>query len=138
MNSLLCAGETEALQDVVGEGVPEHDGADLFDAAHGQLPQVPVAPAGMDALANRTGLVPGLALFARHSRAPGQYPWAVPASRQVGIGAVLGLSGRTKDIDALGMCPFDILGAAKAAVREIAFGWTARARTLPLQHRTHQ
>src|SRR6266536_827552 len=70
----LCAGEAEALQDVVGEGVPEHDGADLFDAAHGQLPQVPVAPAGMDALAYRTGLVSGLARFARHPRAPGQHP----------------------------------------------------------------
>src|SRR5664279_563449 len=65
----LYAGEAVTLQDVVGERVPEHDGADLFDAAHGQLPQVPVAPAGMDALTNRTGLVSGLALFARHSRA---------------------------------------------------------------------
>src|SRR5258708_11223209 len=103
MRSRLCAGEAEALQDVVGEGVPEHDGADLFDAAHGQLPQVPVAPAGMDALAYRTGLVPGLALFARHPRAPGQYPRAVAASRQVGGRALLGLSGRTQDVDALGM-----------------------------------
>src|SRR3954465_197211 len=137
MNSPLGPAEAVALQDVVGESVPEHDGADLFDATHGQLPQVPVAPAGMDALANRTGLVPGLALVARHSRAPGQYPRPVAASRQVGIGGVLGLSGRAKDIDALGMRPFDIIGAAKAAVREIAFGWTARARALPLQHGTH-
>src|SRR6185437_4719024 len=92
----------------------------------------------MDALANRTGLVPGLARFARHSRAPGQYPRAVAAPRQVRIGAVLGLSGRTKDLDALGMRPFDVLRAAKAAIDEMVFGQTARARALPLQHGTHQ
>src|SRR6266496_5805438 len=95
MSSCLCHAEAVALQDVVGEGVPEHDGADLFDAAHGQLPQVPVAPAGMDALAYRTGLVAGLARFARHSRAPGQHPRAVAAPRQVRVGAMFGLSGRT-------------------------------------------
>src|SRR6185437_4748913 len=33
MSSRLCTAEAVALQDVVGEGVPEHDGADLFDAA---------------------------------------------------------------------------------------------------------
>src|SRR5271155_2819632 len=137
-SSLSCAGEAVALQDVVGEGEPEHDGLDFFDAAHSQLPQIPVAPAGMDALANRTELVPGLALLACHACAPGQYPRAVATSRQVGIGAVLGLSGRTKDVDTLGMRPFDVLGAAKAAVCEIAFGQTARARALPLQHGTHQ
>src|SRR5213075_59617 len=114
MNSRLCTAEAVALQDVVGEGVPEHDGADLFDAAHGQLPQVPVAPAGMDAFAYRTGLVPGLALIARHSRAPGQYPRAVAAPRQVWIRAMFGLSGRTKDLDALGMRPLDVLRTAKA------------------------
>ncbi len=32
----LCAGEAVALQDVVGERVPEHDGADFFDTANGQ------------------------------------------------------------------------------------------------------
>src|SRR5437667_12873243 len=105
MASLLCAGEAMALQDVVGKGVAEHDGTDLFDAAHGQLPQVPVAPAGMDAFAYRAELVAGLALFARHSRTPGQHPRTVAASRQVRIGAVLGLRGRTKDVDALGVRP---------------------------------
>src|SRR5438132_9267821 len=84
----LCAGEAVALQDVVGECVPEHDGADLFDAAHAQLSQVPVAPAGMDALAYRAGLVSDLARFARHSGAPGQHPRAVAAPRQVWVGAM--------------------------------------------------
>lgn len=36
------------------------------------------------------------------------------------------------------MRPFDILGAAKAAVHEMVFGQTARSRALPLQHGTHQ
>src|SRR5665213_3430997 len=134
----LYTAEPVALHDVVGEGVPEHDGADLFDAAYGQLPQVPIAPAGMDALAYRTGLVAGLALLARHPRAPGQHPRTVAASRQVRIGAVVGLSGRTKDVDALGVRPFDVLCAAKATVREIAFGQTARPDALPLQHGPHQ
>src|SRR5207237_3844632 len=127
-----------ALQDVVGGCVPERDGADLFDAAHGQLPQVPVAPAGMDAFAYRAGLVAGLAGFARHSRAPGQHPRAVAASRQVRIRAMLGLGGRTKDLDALGVRPLDVLRAAKAAIDEMVFGQTARARALSLQHGTHQ
>src|SRR6267154_2725557 len=107
MSSRLCTAEAVALQDVVGECEPEHDGADLFDATHGQLPQVPVAPAGMDALANRARFVPGLALFARHSRAPGQHPRAVTAPRQVRIRAMLGVSGRTKDLDALGIRRLD-------------------------------
>src|SRR3569833_16889 len=96
--SHLWAGEAVALHEVVGEGIPEDDCADLFEAAHGQLPQVPVAPAGMDALADRPGLVSGLALFARHERPPGQHSRAVATSRQVWIGAMLGLSGLTKDV----------------------------------------
>jgi hypothetical protein len=51
------------LQDVVGECKQEHPGAGLFDAAHGQLTQVPIAPAGMDTFADRAGLVLSLALF---------------------------------------------------------------------------
>src|SRR5208282_2242324 len=77
----LCAGEAMALQDVVGERVAEHDCADLFEAAHGQLAQVPVAPAGMDALADRAGLILLLALLARHPRPPGQHALAVVAPR---------------------------------------------------------
>ena len=119
-NSPLCAGEAVALQDVVGERVAEHDGADLFHAAYGQLPQVPVAPAGMDAFADRAGLVLRLAGFARHAGAPGQHSGAVAAPRQVGVGAVLGLGGRTIDLDAFAMRPLDVLGAAKAAVDEMA------------------
>ena len=48
----LCGGEPTALKNVVGESVEEHDSADLFDAAHDQLPQIPVSPAGMDAFAD--------------------------------------------------------------------------------------
>src|SRR5258708_12406795 len=115
MNSHLCTSEGVGLQDVVGERVPEHDGADLFDAAHSQLPQVPVAPAGMDAFTYRTGLVPDLAVFACHPRAPGQYSRAVAAPRQVRIGAVLGLSGWTKDLDAPRIPPLHVPPAAKPA-----------------------
>src|SRR5215216_5587377 len=75
----LCVGEAMSLQDVVGERVPEHDGADLVDAAHGQLPEVPVAPAGMDAFADRAGLVLCFAGFAGHASTPGQDPGAVAA-----------------------------------------------------------
>src|SRR5271154_3169888 len=138
LDAHLSAGEAVALQDVVGEGVPEHDGADLFDAAHGQLPQIPVAPAGMDAFAYRAGFVPGLARFARHSSTPGQHSRAVTAPWQIRVRAMLGLRWRTKDLDAFGMRPLDVLCAAKAAVYEMAFGQTARARALPLQHGPHQ
>jgi hypothetical protein len=38
MSSRFCAAEAVALQDVAGEGVPEHDDVDFFNPAHGQLP----------------------------------------------------------------------------------------------------
>src|SRR3954467_5501153 len=111
VNSRLCTAEAVALQDVVGEGVPEHDGADLFGAAHGQLPQVPIAPAGMDAFADRADLVLCLARIACHPFPPSQYPRAVTTTRQIGINAALGLRGRTVDLDSLLMSPLDVLGA---------------------------
>src|SRR5579863_5643717 len=114
--SVLRAGEAMALQDVVGKRVVEHDGADLFEAAHGQLTQVPVAPAGMDAFADCAAFVLCFAGFARHPRPPGQHAVAVAAPRQIGVGAMLGLRWRTIDRDAFAMRPFDILGAVEAAV----------------------
>src|SRR3954467_14348120 len=99
MNSRLCTAEAVALQDVVGERVPEHDGADLVDAAHGQLPEVPVAPAGMDAFADRASAVLCLAGFAGHAGAPGQHPGAVAAPGQKGIDAAPGFGRWTKDLD---------------------------------------
>ena len=75
MASLLCAGEAVALQDVVGERVAERHGADLLNAAHGQLPQVPVAPAGMDAFADRAGSLPAsLPIRARQANTPAPSP----------------------------------------------------------------
>src|SRR5712691_611082 len=120
MAPVLCGGEAMALQDVVGERVDQHDGAHLFDAAHGQLTQVPVAPAGMDALADRAALVLRLALLARHPGAPGQHALAVAAPRPIGIGAVLGLRGRTIDLYPFAMRPLDVLGGGEAAVGEMA------------------
>ena len=118
-----------ALQDVVGERVAEHDGADLFDAAYGQLPQVPIPPAGMDAFADRAEFVLRLARFARHPGSPSQHARAVAAARQIGIAAVLGLGRRTIDLDPLAMRPLDVLGTAKAAIDEMACGKLAsRAR----------
>src|SRR5260370_3538310 len=76
----------------------------------------------MDAFAYRAGLVPGFARFARHSRAPGQHPRAVAAPRQVWVRAMFGLSGRTKDLDALAMRPLDVLSTAKATIDEMVFG----------------
>src|SRR5579871_3427054 len=76
----LCFCETVSLQYVVGEGVPEHDGTDLLDAAYRQLPEVPVAPTRMDAFADRTGLVLCLAGFTGHASTPGRYSGAVLAS----------------------------------------------------------
>src|SRR5512138_797206 len=105
-----------SLQDVVGEGVTERDCAHFFDAAHGQLPQVPVAPTGMDAFADRTTFVARLARLARHSGTPSQDTWAVAAPWPIGIGAVLGFGGRTIDVEPFGMRPLDVLRAGKAAI----------------------
>src|SRR5205085_12001853 len=66
----LCDGEPMALKNVVGESVEEPGGADLFNAAHDQLPQIPVSPAGMNAFADRAGFVLRLARFASHPGSP--------------------------------------------------------------------
>src|SRR5438445_10489156 len=56
---LLCGGDAVSsehavgLQDVVCERVPEHYRNDRGLATHIQVDVVPVAPSGMDALANR-------------------------------------------------------------------------------------
>src|SRR5258706_243879 len=137
-SSRLCGGEAVALQDVVGQGVPEHDRADLSDAAHGHLPQAPIAPPGMNAFANGAGLVLRLAGFARHAGAPSHDAFSVTGPRQERIGAALGLRGRTIDLDALAMRPLDVLGAAKPAVDEMAFGKATVASSPVLRHRPHE
>src|SRR5580704_6065791 len=111
----LCGGEAMALQDVVGERVPEHDRTDLFSAAYGQLPQVPIAPAGMDAFADRAEIVLRLACFAGHPRPPSQHAWAVSSPRQIGVGAVLRLRWRTINLGTLVVSPLDVICAAEAA-----------------------
>ena len=64
--------ETLALQNIVGHGVPsEHDGS-LGDAAHGELPQAPLAEPGIDAFMDGTLAIGGLAGIARHAFAPGR------------------------------------------------------------------
>src|SRR5215510_1353540 len=89
----------------------------------------------MDALADGARFVPRLAGFVRHPGPPSQHSRAIAATRQIGIGAVLGLSGRTIDLNLFVMRPFDVLGTAKTAVREIVLRKAAaragsRARSL--------
>ena len=56
---------------VVGEGVPEDDGLDLFDAAHQQAEQAAVAGLGVDELRGRGALlVDRLGVVAAHAAAP--------------------------------------------------------------------
>src|SRR5580700_2710780 len=116
----LGGGEAVSLQDVVGERIQECDGTDFFDAPDVQLSQVPVAPASMDAFADRADLVLHLAGFAPHSGPPSRNPRTVTATRQIRISTALGLGGRTEDLNAFTMCPLDVLGAAKPAIDEMA------------------
>src|ERR1700751_1363398 len=46
-----------ALQNIVGERVPQHYRCDLFDAAHRQTDQIPIAPTGMNAFADAALLI---------------------------------------------------------------------------------
>jgi len=62
-----------ALKDVVGECEPEHHGGHLL------RPRTvtcwsPVAPAGVDALADRAALILRLSLITRHPGAPSHTP----------------------------------------------------------------
>src|SRR4051812_27494025 len=117
------------LQDIVGECVAELHGADLFDAAHGQLSQVPVAPAGVDAFTNRAEFVLRLAHLTPHSGTPSQHADTVPASRQIRIAAVFGLDRRAIDLDPLAMRPLDVVGVAEAPIGEMASRKMASQRT---------
>src|SRR5262245_3191135 len=109
-----------SLKNVVGKREPEHDSSGFLDASHGELVEIPVAPASMDALADRAALVLRLAVLARHSGAPSQHPRTVAGTRLIRIGAVLGLCRRTIDLDRLAMRPLDVLGGREAAVGEVA------------------
>src|SRR5437899_9444752 len=97
----LCGGKAMPLKDVVGEGEQEHHSGNLFKASHGDLLEVPVAPAGVDAFADRAALVLQLALLAGHPGAPRQHARTIVAARLERVGAMLGLRGRTVDLDLL-------------------------------------
>src|SRR6516165_7432495 len=114
--------EPVPLQDVVGECVPEDDVVDLVDAAHRDLPELPVPPAGMDQFADGGHFVLCLAGFARHPGPPSQGPLAVVVSRQIRISPALGFGRRAKDLDPLAVGPLDIGSAAKSAIGEMASG----------------
>src|ERR1700730_14360185 len=80
---LLCGGDTVTsqhavgLQDVVGERVPEHHRGDLGLATHVQADEVPVAPSGVDALADRSISVLCLSLVTLHPASPGKHAGTV-------------------------------------------------------------
>src|SRR5215468_3841622 len=127
-----------SLKNVVGEREPEHDSFDILDASHGELVEMPVAPASMDALADRAALVLRFAVLARHAGAPSQHSRTVPGTRLIRIGAVLGLRRRTIDPDPLAMRPLDVLGGREAAVGEVTSRNMADCRAQPFQHWPHQ
>src|SRR5438477_3942338 len=92
---LLCGGDAVTsehaigLQDVVGERVPEHHRHDLGLATHIQVDEVPVAPSGVDALANCSNSVLCLSLVTLHPASPSQHARTVFGSRFERIAAVL-------------------------------------------------
>src|SRR5215207_7500599 len=94
---LLCGDDAVTsqhairLQDVVGERMPEHHGGDFAMSAHVQADEVPVAPSGMDALADRPTPVLRLSLLARHPASPGAHAGTIIGSRLVRVAAILGL-----------------------------------------------
>src|SRR5712691_4234653 len=92
----------------------------------------------MDALADRAVLVLRLALLARHPGPPGQHALAVRATWQIRVGAVLGLGGRTIDIDPLAMRPLDVVSGGEPAVGEMACRKVASAHVRAFQHRPHE
>src|SRR3954462_10896364 len=126
------------LQDIVGERVPENDSPDLFDVTYGQSPEAPIAPAGMDAFADRANLVLGLAVVTRHSGAPGLQAWTVAATRQERIDAAPGSGRRTIDLDALAMRPLDILSTAEPAIDEVTAGKALQPVSHAFEHGPHQ
>src|ERR1700675_2605232 len=100
IRKLLCGGDTMgsqhaiSLQDIVGERVQEHHGRDLDRSAYVQANKVPVAPAGMDALADGSLPVLRLSFLAHHSGSPGEDARAVASAGLKRIGTMLGFRRR--------------------------------------------
>src|ERR1700720_3366976 len=115
----LCGDEMPSLEDVVSEGVPQHDRPDLCGTADIDPDQVPVAPASVDAFTFRTLPVDRLTIGARHPLTPFQNARPVVAARPKGVGAVFGLRRWTINLDLFAMCPFDIVRGGEAAVDEM-------------------
>src|SRR5258708_23433848 len=84
---LLCGSDAVtsehagSLQNVVGERVPEHHRGDFDLATHIQVDEVPVAPSGMDALADRPISVLCFSLVTLHPASPGKHAGTVFGSR---------------------------------------------------------
>src|SRR6266508_236964 len=141
---LLCGGDAVSsqhaisLQDVVGERMQEHHCSDLDFSAHVQAGEIPVAPSGMDALADRPTLVLRLALVTRHPASPGEHAGAIVGSRLERIAAILGFGRGTIDRDAFAMSPFDVVDCRKPTVGEMARRQAAEALADLLQHRLHE
>src|ERR1043166_3006279 len=143
--SRVCVGggkalqtQPVALQDVVRERIPQHHLFNLDGASHGQLLEIPVAPAGVNAFADAATLVALLALLARHAFSPGAHAGPVCSARRIRIAAVLGACGRTIDFDTALMRPLDIRASHEATVNQIALRQAAEALVYRLQHWPHQ
>src|SRR5712692_8480356 len=127
-----------SLQDVVGERMPEHHRGDLGLAAHVQADEVPVAPSGVDALADRSTLILCLSFVTLHPASPGEHAGSIVGSRLERIAAILGLGRRTIDRDAFIVGPFDVVGCRKPAIGEMADRQAIEALADLLQHRLHE
>src|SRR3974377_374560 len=92
--------QSVALQDVVDEGMPKHRYLDLQPPTNRQ-PDIPVAPPGVNALADRAEPVNGLPLLAAHPRAPSKHTGTVLPVRSVRISAVFGPDRRAVDSNVL-------------------------------------
>jgi len=127
--------QTGATQQIVGEGMEQHDAAHLAAAPHQHLPKIALAHLREQAFQLRADPVHPLAERAAHQLAPDRHPGTVARPRGIGIFAIASLS-RDHRGGVVGPGPFNVGELAKPAIGQIPGRRLAIAVLELLEHRT--
>src|SRR5690242_20451118 len=130
--------QSMAGQDVVGQREPMQHRIYFLAPANGELVEVPLSEARVDAFAHCAPLENAFTVRALHALAPGGNSRTIFGARSIRIGLVLTAHRRTVDVHALRGGPFGVLVLVESAVDEMTLGQPAVAMLQLVKHRTDQ